>query len=80
MSEEENRNQAFNAASAAVEAYRAHEGGSWFAWGRMIRRNSYTIDPAEPRPDDLDEEKQRLHAAAVKAVAAYADCEGGLPQ
>jgi hypothetical protein len=69
----------FNAASAAVEAYRAHEGGAWFAWGRMIRRNSYTIDPAEPRPDHLDEEKQRIHATAVKAVAAYAACDGVYP-
>jgi hypothetical protein len=45
----------------------------------MIRRNSYTIDPAEPRPDHLDEEKQRLHAAAVKAVEAYAGTEGVYP-
>jgi hypothetical protein len=73
------RQKSFVSAEKAVEAYRAHQGGGWFGWLRLMRRNRYTVDPAEPIPDDLDKEKQRLHAAAVKAVADFAACEGVYP-
>ncbi len=62
-------------AEAAVSAFRAHPGGRLHAWFRLMSRNSYTIDPRRPEPDDLDEEKEALGRKAQELARACV--EGG---
>ena len=63
----------------AYESYKQHTGGQHAGWCRMMARNSYTIDPAEPAPDALDEERAALKAAALAAALTYiSECTNGV--
>ena len=59
---------ALRAATQVVTSWRNHPGGRRARWERMIMRNSYTIDPRRPGPDEEDEEKDRLYRSARAAV------------
>ena len=48
------------AAEFFSQKFNEHPGGVYYAWSRMISRNSYTIDPKEPVPDSADVEKTQL--------------------
>lgn len=60
---------AIAAADSAVRAAKAHPGGRLHGWGRRKARNSYTVSPRRPEPDEADLEKARLQAAADAAVS-----------